>query len=147
MKNLKKFNEFINEEFGVIDREKEYHGNVEHYRFLDIEKLPEGLMIYLNDDGKLENDENDNLNENNFSDYFEDIQGNSEYMFHFDLGEAGFGLTDAPGITDGYFFDDDGKFTDGEHENSEVYWFPNYMVEDFTEMLKKYGKVFFTKAD
>ena len=147
MNTLKRFSEFINEEFGYVDREKEYHGDVEHYRYLDIEKLPNGLMVHLNEDGKKESEESDNLNENNFDEYFEDVQGNSEYLYHNDMGDAGFGLTNAPGITDGYHIGDGGDLTDDDHEDSEVYWFPNYMVEDFTETLKKDGKVFFTKAD
>lgn len=147
MKNLKNFTEFINEEFGVIDREKEYHGDVQHFRYLDIEVVKNGLWLHLNDDGKRESEEEDNLNWEKFDEYFEDIQGNSEYRYFDDIGEVGFGLTSAPGITDGYYYDDDGKLTDADHEDSEVYWFPNYQVEDFTETLKNEGKVFFERAE
>ena len=147
MKNLKNFNEFINEEYGVINREKEYHGNVEQFRYLDIEVVKNGLWLHLNEDGKKEAEEENNLNWEKFSDYFDDIQGNSEYRYFDDIGEAGFGLTSAPGITDGYYYNDDGKLTDDENEDSNVYWFPNYMVEDFTETLLEKGKVFFERAE
>ena len=127
-----------------MDIVKEDVSNIEHYRYLDIEKLPNGLMIHLNDEGK---SEIENLTEQNFYDFFEDVQGNSEYRYFDDMGEAGLGLTSAPGITDGYYFDDNGDLTNGEHTDAEVYWFPDYMVEDFTETLKEKGKAFFVKAD
>lgn len=122
--------------------------NVEHYRYLDLEKVENGLKIYLNEDGKKEAEENgvDGINDQNFYDYFEDVQGNSEYLFFEDMGEAGFGLTSAPGITDGYYYDDAGKLTDKGHSDSEVYWFPDYMVRDFTKDMLEYGFVIFTKA-
>jgi len=127
-----------------LDIVKEGVSNIENYRYLNIEKLPNGLMIHLNDEGK---EESEKLTEQNFYDLFEDVQGNSEYKYFDDIGEAGFGLTSAPGITDGYYFDDDGDLTSGDHTDAEVYWFPNYMVEDFTKTLIEEGKVFFVKAD
>jgi len=127
-----------------LDIVKENVSDIENYRYLNIEKLSDGLMIYLNEEGK---EESEDLTEQNFYDLFDDVQGNSEYRYFDDLGEAGLGLTSAPGITDGYYFDDDGNLTDGDNTDSEVYWFPNYMVEDFTKTLREKGKVFFVKAD
>jgi len=58
---------------------------------------------------------------------FEDIRGNSELDWHYDLGEVGFGLTSASGMTDGYYYDDDGEYTDKGHKDSRVYYFKDYM--------------------
>jgi hypothetical protein len=147
MKNLKKFSEFINEEFGEVDREHEFHGNIHHGRYLDLEKVQNGLWIHLNDDGKQKNEEDQDLIEQNFWDYFESIEVNSEWKYINDLGEAGFGLTQAPGFTDGYYIDDNGKLTDkGNETDSNVYYYDNYMITDFTDKLKEEGKVFFQKA-
>ena len=71
----------------------------------------------------------------------EDIIVNSEFMYFF---ESPVGLTNAPVITDGYYFDDDGELEN--HEDADLYWFPNYMVTSFVEELKEKGEVFFTKA-
>ena len=125
------------------DRTKdwEYSGN-----YLDLEILPNGLWIHLNEDGKLKNEEDDDLTQQNFWDYFEDIEGNSDWKYIDDMGEAGFGLTQAPGIIQGYYIDDNSKLTDDEDENSKVYYYDNYMINDFTDKLKENGKVFFHKA-
>lgn len=156
MKNLKNFTDFVNEEFGEIDREHEYLVNntdIVHGRFLDLEKVSNGLWIHLNDHGKKENEEEDNLIEQNFCDYFEDIAANSEWKYIDNLGEAGFGLTGAPGITYGYeYIDDDvvSKPTEGptaetSTDDNGIYYYNNYMITDFTDKLKEEGKVFFQK--
>jgi hypothetical protein len=147
MKNLKNFADFVNEEFGEIDREHENHDSKDHGRYLDLEKVSNGLWIHLNDDGKKENEEEDNLSQERFWDYFEDIEVNSDWNYVDDLGEAGFGLTNAPGFTYGYHPDEEsGKLTDDGDESSEVYYYDNYMITDFTDKLKEDGKVFFHKA-
>lgn len=143
MKNIKGFFEFINEAY---EKNEEWRG-----RYLKLEVVPNGLIVHLTEEGRKEAEENkDNeshcLCENNFYEYFEDIQVNSEWLYHHDIGTAGFGLTEAPGFTDGYYMDDDGELTDKGHDDSEVYWFPNYMVENFCETLLKEGEVFFSKA-
>jgi len=114
----------------------------EAFQYLDIEKVSNGLWLYINEG----TEEYEDLTEMTFSDIFDDVQGNSEYMYFFDVGEAGFGLTSAPGITDGYYYGDDGELTEGEHTDSELYYYPDYAVTDFTEELRTKGKVFFNKA-
>lgn len=142
MKNIKGFFEFINENIN----------NNHSGRYIELEVVPNGLWLHLTEEGRKEaeenkDDENHCLCENNFYEYFEDIQVNSEWLYHHDMGTAGFGLTEAPGFTDGYYIDDDGELTDKGHEfNSEAYWFPNYMVENFCETLMQEGKVFFDLA-
>jgi hypothetical protein len=121
-------------------------GNVEHYRYLDIEKVENGLKISLNDDGKQNVEDEGGIEERNFGDYFEDVMGNSDYLFIENLGDVGFGLTDAPGILYGYDYNDDGLLMDDGRSDSEVYWFPNYMVREFTQDMLEYGFVIFTKA-
>lgn len=144
MKNLKKFQDFINENVGKFGKQ----GG----QYLEIEPVENGLYLHITKEGREEAEENKEdekkkLSDMNLWDYFEDIQVNSEWMYHFDMGEAGFGLTNAPGFTYQYYVDDEGDITNkNQEENSEVYWFPNYMVEDFCETLLEEGKVFFTKA-
>lgn len=112
-------------------------------RYLEMEILKNGdLKISLTDDGILEVDET-GISIDNFYDYFDDIRANSEYLYFEDLGKAGIGLTDSPGITDGYYYDDDGELTDEEHDDSSIYWYPNYIVKDFTEDLMENGYVIF----
>jgi hypothetical protein len=138
MNHLKDYDSFhLNENAG---------GNVEHYRYLDIEKVEDGLKISLNEAGKQNVEDEGGIEESKFYDYFEDVRGNSEYIYFEDMGDAGFGLTSAPGITDGYEYNDDGELTDEGHTDSEVYWFPNYMIRDFTQDMLEDGYVIFTKA-
>lgn len=54
-------------------------------------------------------------------------------------------LSEAPCITDGYYYDDNGTITDEGHKDSARYYYPDYMVRDFCEDLKKYDEVIFTK--
>ena len=75
------------------------------------------------------------------SELFEDIRNNSE------LGEMGFGLTSAPGITDGYYYDDDGEFTDKGHTDSRLYYFDNYMLRSEIDDLVNRGEVVLDKVN
>ena len=111
----------------------------EAFQYIDIEIVENGLWIYLTDNSE-------DFDEMDFDNIFDDVQGNSEYMYFFDVGEVGFGLTSAPGITDGYYFSDDGEITDEGHDDSELYYYNDYAVTDFTEELRTKGKVFFNKA-
>lgn len=78
---------------------------------------------------------------------FEDIQGNSELEYHPDLGETGFGLTSASGVTDGYYYDDDGEYTDKGHKDSRVYYFNDYALRsEIADLLNK-GELVLTGAD
>lgn len=53
-------------------------------------------------------------------------------------------LTESPILTDDYSVEDDGTVT--VHPESNVWWFPNYMVENFAETLARDGFVIFTLA-
>ena len=50
---------------------------------------------------------------------FEDITANSELIYHSDLGDSGFGLTSASGITDGYYYNDNGDFEESDESSEE----------------------------
>ncbi|NCQ51528.1 hypothetical protein GW796_06460 [archaeon] len=52
-------------------------------------------------------------------------------------------LTDSPILSDDVTFDDDGKVT----VRGNVWWFPNYMVENFAETLINKGAVIFKCAE
>jgi hypothetical protein len=117
-----------------------------------MEENPAGLKITLNDEGKekvkdLKESHPDWNDLQIWGELFDDVQGNSEYIFHHDIGESGFGLTSAEGITDGYHMSDEGKGYETDYpESAKVYWFPNYMVESSLETLINDGSVVFTEA-
>lgn len=125
-------------------------GEINNFRYLSIEKTDKGLKISLNEEGiELVKE----LKEDNKSDFeiwnelFEDITANSEYNFHNDIGDSGFGLTNIEGITDGYYYDDNGQYKTDYLESAKVYWFPNYMIlSSIDEMIEK-GSVIFDDAD
>ena len=60
--------------------------NTRHFRYLDLIPSENGLTIKLNDGGK-EKVADDDLDYNNWDEYFEDVQGNSEYIYVHDIGE------------------------------------------------------------
>ena len=133
MKHIKKFESF-------------YNNNVEHYKYLDLELLKNGdLKISLTEDG-IKNAKGDNgISFSNFgTDYFDDIQGNSSWMYFDDMSDYELGMTESPCITDEYYFDENYKVTDEETwEISQLYWYPNYMITNFTDELYKNGFVIF----
>lgn len=137
MKHLKNFNTFkINENTA---------SNIDEYMYVIMEVLPNGLKLSLTQEGKDKANE-DGISENDFSDYFEDIQGNSEYMYFPNLGDAGLGLSEAPCITHGYYYNDNGELIDEGHNDSKVYYYSNYMISNFTDVMLNDGSVFFQKA-
>ena len=113
-------------------------------KYLKLNRMKNGnLKIILTPDGK-EMVEEDGMNEDNFDDYFDDIRGNSEYVYFINLSVAGIGMSDAPCITDGYYYDDDGNLTDYDHiEDSEIFYYPNYITKIFTDELIENGFVIF----
>lgn len=113
-------------------------------RYIKIEPVDGGLWLHLTEEGREELENND-INEDRFYDLFDDVRGNSEWEYHSDMGEAGFGLTNAPGFTDGYVYEDNGEL-EAVDDTAKIYWFPNYMVESFVETLKDEGKVFFDEG-
>ena len=122
-------------------------------KFLELVPQKNGLKIILSAEGKEEIKElreqypkwnNDDI----FFELFDTIRGNSEYDYHPDGGEAGFGLTNAPMITDGYYPSESGRGYDTDYpESAEVYYYDNYMLTDFVEILERDGEVFFDKAN
>lgn len=125
--------------------------NIHHFKYLTITQLPDGLKLKLNKEGKqkVEEDMADHKDQYDiWYDLFDDIIGDSEYIFHKDMGESGFGLTNAEGITDGYHYvGETRKMYDADFPKSaNVYWYPNYQVKNPLEELYEDGSVFFTKA-
>ena len=122
----------------------ENYDDVHHSKYLDLEKLKNGnLKIILTSKGKKEVEE-EGIDDTNFDEYFEDIRCNSDYEYFINLDDAGLGMSDAPYITYGYNYDDDGNYTDEDNEeNSDIYWYPNYMLTDFTKDLVENGYVVF----
>ena len=133
---FKKFN--LNETMISHDNSEIRSGN-----YLKLERLENGyLKISLTDEGKEKVEEYD-ISMSEFWDYFEDITGNSGLLYFHDISSLGF-MTEAPGITIGYYYDDDGEYTDeGNEDYSEVFYYSNYSINDFTEELKNEGFVIF----
>jgi hypothetical protein len=77
------------------------------FNYLYIRKVPNGLKLELTDEGIIAYTEEE-ISE--MYDLFEDVQGNSEMSYIDNAGDMGFGLTEAPIITDGYYYDDNGDF-------------------------------------
>ena len=122
----------------------EYQGDYTG-RYLILKKLENGnLKIFLTPEGKEEIEDNPNFNVFDFYDIFDDIRSNSELYFLENLGEYGLGMSDAPAITDGYYYDDDIGFTDYDNiEDSEIFYYSDYMTKDFMKELYKNGFVIF----
>lgn len=131
---LKKYNEFINENLqgSQYDQEGEYVG---------IKVRENSLELYLTDEGR-EYLVDNNTDEFNFFDCFEDIQVNSDIEYHPDLGSRGFGLTEAPGFTIGFGYNDGGDYDDVSGEG-KLYYYDKYMLKSFIEELKRNGVVYF----
>lgn len=131
---------------GVGDSKPEY------YRYVTIQKVNGGLKISLNEEGieevkDLKEDDKSDLDI--WSELFEDVQGNSEYVFHADMGESGFGLTSAEGITDGFYYEGEDRsnlYKTDYPESAKVYWFPNYMITSSLDRMVREGSVVFTEA-
>lgn len=137
MKNIKTFEKYF--------KLNEMYMSVHSGRYLEVEQIENGdLKITLTPDGKQEAYD-EGLNIFNFNEFFDDIRGNSELYFIEDLSEVGLGMSNAPAITDGYYYDDDNNFTDEEHmKDSEIFYYNDYITKDFTEELYKNGYVIFT---
>lgn len=112
-------------------------------RYITITVKENGIVITLTPEGKTEL-EDIGIEENKFGDLIDDIQGNSSWRYIHDLGQGGFGLTEAQGFIYGYDLADDGEYL--ETEDSSLYYYNEYMLNDFVEILYKNGSVFFNKA-
>lgn len=159
----------LNEEFGrndlievdliSVDLSDEYssgggvsNSRPEHYRYLTIQKVKGGLQVSLNEDGVelvKELKEEGQSDWDIWSELFESVQGNSEYIFHLDMGDSGFGLTSAEGITDGYHYEGEDRsnlYKTDYPESAKVYWFPNYMIQSPLDIMIEKGSVVFDEA-
>jgi len=122
--------------------------------YLDVTADKDAMTLKLSKEGK---EEVKDLREDGKSDVdimyelFEDIRNNSELEWHNDLGDAGFGLTSAPGITDGYYYDDDGDYkaqsTDENDNPSRVYFFSDYALRSEVDDLMDRGELVLNSGD
>ncbi len=139
---ITKFDKFtVNETMISLDDSELRSGE-----YLTLERLKNGdLKISLTEDGKVKV-EDDGIEDTEFWDYFEDITANSGLLFFGSVSELEF-MTDAPGITIGYYYDDNGDYTDeGNEDWSEVFYYPDYVIRDFTDDLKNKGYVIFQSS-
>jgi len=120
------------------------------FRYLNLKPTEGGLELSLTDEGKeFAQEKKDEGVADVFiiPDLFDDVQGNSEYIFHHDLGDSGFGLTSAPGITDGYHHSDDvlGAFETDFPKTAKLYYYNDYAIRDMIEEMLEEGKVVLTE--
>jgi len=121
------------------------------FRYLELKPGKTGLELSLTEEGKeFAKEKKDEGVADVFilPDLFDDVQGNSEYIFHPNMGDSGFGLTDAPGITDGYHHSEDvhGAFDTDFPKTARVFWYPQYENHDMVEDMLEEGKVVLTEA-
>lgn len=120
-------------------------------RYLDINLSENGnLIITINDEAREkinEMREESHCDDCIMHDLFDDIRGNSELIYFGDAGEVGLGMTSAPAITDGFYYNDEGDLTNEGHNDYEVYWFPNYAITSFIDKMIEDGNVMFNKAE
>jgi hypothetical protein len=140
MKYIKLFEDFskLNENV-QIDEKNEYVQLVTKGQNLEIKLVAKGSDL------KELQQAHKKQGERCFDDFFDTIQGNSELLYFSNLGDAGFGLTDAPGITDGYYMNDDGDYE--SHDDARVWFYNDYMINDFVKELLTKKSVVFTLAD
>jgi len=112
--------------------------------YMTLEELDNGLLVSITEEGRRflkENKEDDYFA--NFEEIFESIKVNSEWEFHRDLGESGFGLTSAEGFTDGYHLSDVGGDYEGD---GNLYYNNNYATINFIDELIENGYYKFNKG-
>ena len=117
-------------------------------RYLELIPQKNGLMVKLTPEGKEELEAHEVEGEQVYlgtfiNDLMDDIQGNSEYRYYTNLGEAGLGMTDAPGFTDGYFYNDEGELE--SHPDAHLYYYNDYAIKDEGRELLEKGEVFFAE--
>jgi len=137
---ITKFNKFnVNENMISLDDSELRNGE-----YLTLKRLENGnLKISLTEEGKEEINNSDYEVESDYLNLFDDIVSNSSIVLFSDISQLGF-MSESPGITIGYYFSDEGEYTDeGNEDWSEVFYYPNYQIKDFTEDLKNEGYVIF----
>ncbi len=138
---LKSFDDFINENSGKMNEAVKIS---EKNDYIEIKTIGKNLEISLSRGADLEEMQemvDKKGGENSFYDFFESIQGNSGLLYFSNLGDAGLGMTDAPGITDGYYMNDDGEYE--AHDDAQVWVYNDYARKDFVEELLLGKKVVF----
>ncbi len=132
---------------GVFKKIYEQGGMLEtrEGRYVRIEPMKNGLKVSLTEEG-IEEAKEKGSTEMGFWDLFEDIEVNSEWKYIYNIGEVGLGMSNAPAFIFGYNIDDLGVITDEGRDDSELYYYDNYMIKDFVEVMLEDGSVIFTKA-
>ena len=118
-------------------------GEAREFKYLYVKQVPNGLKLELTDEG-INGYKDEEIYE--MYDLFEDVQANSEMTYIDNAGDMGFGLTEAPIITDGYFYDDNGDLTDDGNTDSKVYVWNDYMLKDLFFTLMEQGSVVLTEV-
>jgi len=118
-------------------------GEAREFKYLYVKQVPNGLKLELTDEG-INGYKDEEIYE--MYDLFEDVQANSEMTYIDNAGDMGFGLTEAPIITDGYFYDDNGDLTDDGNTDSKVYVWNDYMLKDLFQTLMEQGSVVLTEV-
>ncbi len=120
------------------------HGGEAGQEFEYIKLVPKehGLEVQLTKEG-IQKIKEDGITYQNADEYFEDIQGNSEFIYHNNLGDSGLGMTEAEGITDGYYFGDEGGYKTDHPDSAKLYYFNDYAIRFWGDDLKEEGKAFF----
>ena len=133
--NITKFeindiNEVESEDFPIA--EDDVHTRDEGGRYLSIHIQENSMVLKLTPDGRIIAETMKAENKSDLDimyELFEDIQTNSEFIWHSDLGDSEFGLTSAPGITSGYYYHGErGEMYKTDHEDPQVYYFDEYAL-------------------
>lgn len=118
------------------------YNDIQEYRYLTLEILINGnLKISLTEEGK-EEVEDSGISVYSFSDYFDDIRSNTDYIYFENMSDAGISMSESPCIINGWYYDDNDNIN--FYNDCIVYWYPNYMIRYFTDELVKNGYVIFT---
>ena len=144
MKNkfITNFDTFVNERYEKGNNAK----NIFSGKYVTLTVLPNKLKIELTTDGldEISGMSSADIKTDNFYELVEDITTNSAFEYHWNLGEAGIGGTDAPAFTYEYSLGDAGEYE--ENDESELYYFNDYAITPFMEELRDKGEVYFIKA-
>lgn len=144
MKNkfITNFDTFVNERYEKGNNAK----NIFSGKYVTLSVMPNGLMVKLTKNGfdEISGMSDADIKTDNFYDLVEDITSDSAFEYHENLGNAGLGMTDAPGFAYDYPMGDDGEYV--QNDESELYYFNDYAITPFMEELRDKGEVYFIKA-
>ncbi len=119
---------------------------IEHGNYADFEILPDGnLKISLTPEGKIELEEISFNLENQYNDY-DMLRDLIEYQlcnrWTWIAPESTGALTDAPILSNNVRYNNAGEIV----AEPNVWWYPNYMIDDIIEKLYSNGYLIFDKA-